>query len=204
MKRCSDCNNIIMGDDFMCPKCGSSRISLIEDESIKKEEDLSFRIEKIPSTGFGSFDKELSTNKTFIIVGIIMMIAPSIFCFPQLFVMKYVDNPDELFSVFIKPFLFIWAFLALIGLIMFIISFHESRKIKYLLKNGILIKNIPFTIVLKSQLFTRVKIDYKDEFGNNHFFEGKLKGNYSHSDWICDVLVDPNNYKKYIVMDDIS
>ena len=198
---CNDCQKIFYTDSVVCPKCGSSNISVIEEESVKKEGDLSFRVEKIPSTGLKCFDKDLLRNGNTMIAGIVMIFLLPLFGVP-IFLINWAEYKDAFFKSFVVPSIAVGVLLAIFGLLMFIVSFRDNRLIKHLLKNGVILKNIPFTIVSRSGIFSKVKIEYKDEHGNNHLFVGVLKDNYN--ELICDVLVDPNNYKKYIVMDDIK
>ena len=79
------------------------------------------------------------------------------------------------------------------------------------MKHGIILRNVGY-VVTKNNIrlsgqttgLIKVKIDYISEDGRPCVFKGILPGYLVKKGNVCDVLVDPNNYKKYIIRYDID
>ena len=204
IKRCSDCNQIIMGDDFICPKCGSRNIVMVKDDDRKKEdEDLSFRIERVPVGGYETINEDMRGLKFFIIFGIFIFLFGFIFMSGPLFLFIVELNKEENDIIFHLPFILFGSIAVITGTSLVIVCGKKKSTLSHLSKNGVVLKNIPFTVIKGSRLL-KVKIEYKDEYGNNHVFKGLLPSYMLISKDICDVFVDPNNYKKYFVRYNIT
>ena len=87
--------------------------------------------------------------------------------------------------------------LALIGVAIKLVAMRS--KTKYLMKNGIVLKNLKFKTTKRTPAFTYALIEHIDGEGNPCVFKGILPTNVVRDKDICDVAVDPNNYKKYLI-----
>lgn len=194
MKICKNCN-FVFTDGLSCPKCGSNDI--IEEQ--KNEIDLTFRVEKIRELP-ESLKNDLKGIKVLNIIAIICILLFGVsFVVPQVFILTNLDNVETSDILFALPFIIAGSLVIIFGIIAMIALHRIKVKTKYLSKsNSILLKNIPF-VVLRDGPILKVRIDYTDEFGNVHVFKGILPKNLVQEKGVCDVLVDQENYSKYLI-----
>ena len=158
---------------------------------------MSFRIEKIPSKGFRSLNEKLISYYVVLFFGLgasfVALLA--YITFKDTNVKNLIPLYNLIRNVSIVVFI--------LGLVSAIWGFIKRMKFVNLLKNGIVLKNIPF-VTEDSIFLTKVKIDYKDEKGKKHVFRGIISEKNMKYKNVCDVLVNQNDYSKYMVMNDIS
>ena len=118
---------------------------------------------------------------------------------------------DSSFKYSISPGLFIIIIFGLFVLGGLIYSIHRYRKLKSLIRGGMIIKKLKYTILTKNiskdanpTSHVRIKVNYIADNGSEHEFYGTVPLYALTGDQTCDVLVDQSDYNKYIVMDIID
>jgi hypothetical protein len=205
MKKCPNCNNDIEDDIAVCPYCKyeseitDPRLEMIMAANEKKDEnDTEFRIER----DLGNLESIAGDVKGSLVLSIICFIlaitnAPWACLITLLGITDFASKDFTGFSnLIIGTVLVIITLLLLFGAIKFLLIRNNT---KYLMKNGIILKNIKFVAKNKNTNILRVTIDYIAEDGKQYSFKGILPKYLTSNKDICDVLVDPNNYKKYII-----
>lgn len=215
MKICNNCHLQYEEEKECCPYCGygnnvtNNKVDLIMNlANVKDDSDTTMRLENVPLGGYQSLNEDYKGALAISIILLVLSIFPGSLFFFQFITLKADLNSDFLekskTSVYIKriPFIVISLVILFLILILIIKFIYVRKKIKKLQKCGVVLKNTPFIIITNGALM-RVKVVYKDEFGNTHIFKGLLP-KYAIRNGVCDVIFNPNNYKQYFVRYNIS
>lgn len=187
-----------------CPYCKLMN----SDETLKEQianyeeykKDTAFRIEYNPGE-MQSLKEDTKALVVFIIIIAFLLLILT----PWFLVMRslYLSYPEDAMTSPIFIFLSIFGVVGIFGII------YITRlllKIKYLMKKGIILKNVKFTPQIDNATLgaerpplIKVKIKYVTENGTEYIFKGTLPSARVKNGDVCDVLVDPNNYKKYMI-----
>lgn len=148
------------------------------------------------------------------IISLIVMISVIIFTFSFFFIRPSSFGNSYSFDF---TFAFVHACIDLviigIGVLLFSIGFNGVRKansdlerVMVLSQRGILIKNIPYEIVLSNVYINGnpiccLKIIYKSATGTEIplISDQKFNGIYPDKDGTCDLLIDSNDYSNYFI-----
>ena len=206
MKVCKYCGRNLIKDYLYCPGCGSQSFKNVEGTT------ETYVVETPPAGGYkidtSYFEKQLQENRGTSILG--KVIIAIFFIFGILF-----DTLGTLFELF---------FFIVCGGVTSATSdirISKARKaiddIYYLSKNGVLIKNMPYTIEkyypyknthnrnTRSTIQYRIAINYTDKEGKVHHYVSEPKREYKlhDADGKADLLIDPNNIGRYYIDVDI-
>lgn len=93
-----------------------------------------------------------------------------------------------------------------IGIVMIVKAVKQTKKAKYLAKNGKLIKGIPYKMeptgtVINGRQVLRIVIDYNAPNGEILHLKGYPRYDYKSedTDGLVDLLIDPNDYNNYFI-----
>jgi len=210
MKKCFVCEKEIEDNIDVCPYCGcemddeelypDNPIVALGAEIPKSITDKKFNIVEDPST-FISLHGDVRALKFFLFIFLVIIIFCSLFC------IKIINEYDVINSFNFYSDECIRFVCYMLSIVVFSIGVaicgYLFRKQTYLINNGIVIKNIKYEIIHYGISLYRVKIVYKDEDEIEHTFIGSLPNNLLNDNDLCDVLVDRNNYKNYIIRHNI-
>jgi RNA polymerase subunit RPABC4/transcription elongation factor Spt4 len=193
---CNYCNRVLKQEYEKCPGCGGSsfKTKAFLGETIIKE---------TPKGGYKinveNYKKSLRIANIFVIIGIALIVMPSIFALPFLLL-----GMGEII-------LFI-PFGATLGLIMFGIAFSNKRKVKKsmnraikLSKNGMLVKGMPYKEVntgtfVGNKYYKCIEVKFKNSAGVEIplYSETKYDADIKNPETV-DLLIDPNDYSNYFI-----
>ena len=199
-KACDNCKKIYTSGNFTtCPDCNTPLREVTVEDNKTDNTDKEFRIEYNPGEK-KSLHEDI--KGLIVITGVFLflfiILAPwALISFIILYAnIKIVEMPS-------LSFIFLFLF-CILFLIVSVLSLKQIFKQKSLMKKGIILKNLKYTVINRINVgerntsLIRVKIDYTAEDGTTHVFKGILPDHLTKGD-LCDVLVDTNNYKKHIV-----
>ncbi len=206
IKICEVCGQKYSTDtDSSCPYCALmndnqylEELKKIEKEHEEYKKDTTFRIENNPGEIESlKYDINLLFVGIFILAILLFLLLP-LYLFLGSFIFT---NPFD--STLFYIILTIFGSAEFYGMIYLII---RLRKTKYLMKKGIILKNIRFTATndfptaeRPRPLFLKARANYVAENGIEYEYKGRIQTALLKNEDVCDVLVDPNNYKKYIM-----
>ena len=210
IKTCEICGEKYSTNTFTsCPSCrlmnDDQFVKQIKEESEKYNEykkDTTFRIENTPGEkeSLKGYSKSLVAFIIALSILLLLSLPWTIIIGKNTFADPFGDS-----SILFFLFLFVFVFdLVCSFAIIYIITL--LIKIKYLMKKGIILKNVKFiaendfpTSTRPRPLFLKAKVKYITDDGVEHEFKGIIPTNLVKNDNVCDILVNPNNYKKYIM-----
>ncbi len=206
IKICEVCGQKYSTDtNSSCPYCDLmndnqclEELKKLEKETEEYKKDTTFRIENNPGEIESlKYDINLLFVGIFILAILLFLLLP-LYLFLGSFIFT---NPFD--STLFYIILTIFGSAEFYGMIYLII---RLRKTKYLMKKGIILKNIRFTATndfptaeRPRPLFLKARANYVAENGIEYEYKGRIQTALLKNEDVCDVLVDPNNYKKYIM-----
>lgn len=193
---CNYCNRVLKQEYEKCPGCGGS--------SFKTKAFLGETIIKEPPKGgykinVGNYKKSLRTANIFVIIGVVLIIAPLIFLLPFLLL------------GFGEALLFA-PFEAVIGIIMLCVALSSKRKIKKsmnkankLAKVGMLVKGMQYKEIntgtfVGTKYYKCIEVKFKNSAGVEIplYSETKYDADIKNPETV-DLLIDPNDYSNYFI-----
>ncbi len=193
---CNYCNRVLKQEYEKCPGCGGS--------SFKTKAFLGETIIKEPPKGgykinVGNYKKSLRTANIFVIIGVVLIIAPLIFLLPFLLL-----GFGE--ALLLAP------FEAVIGIIMLCVALSSKRKTKKsmnrankLAKTGMLVKGIQYKEVntgtmVMGKYYKCIEVKFKNSAGVEIplYSETKYDADIKNPETV-DLLIDPNDYSNYFI-----
>ena len=211
MYLCNYCGRHLKKKYEKCPACGSTSFKHIQnygEEVIKEPPKDGYKV------NFQNFKYEKKFHWPFVLVGLFIAV------FTIIFVVLYVSPffEDGKFNMFGIPF----ALFAIIALIVAMANarkfFSQSKeirsksnndidKVKHLAKNGMLIKNLKYTIkpvkemIQGNKTVYQIQVIYEIEKGKTKKFlsEPKYLSALGRDDGTVDLLVDPDDYSNYFI-----
>lgn len=193
---CNYCNRVLKQEYEKCPGCGGS--------SFKTKAFLGETIIKEPPKGgykinVGNYKKTLRTANIFVIIGVVLIIAPLIFLLPFLLL-----GFGE--ALLLAP------FEAVIGIIMLCVALSSKRKTKKsmnrankLAKTGMLVKGIQYKEVntgtmVMGKYYKCIEVKFKNSAGVEIplYSETKYDADIKNPETV-DLLIDPNDYSNYFI-----
>ncbi len=194
----------------VCPECGYEReinplenspfYKQLKDQMKDENGDLSFRIASESNYSYECFKKNLKSMSAICVVGIIMIII-GIFS-------AFFSTPEQMTleseTLFEYAGRLAFVFLTIPGIFILIYGIVAKFKLKSLLKNGIVLKNVSYKIIKETENTQFIEIEYNDIQGRKLVFSGKLSSSFTIPQHLCDVIYNQNNPKKYKIEYDIK
>jgi len=211
MRNCEKCGKEL--EDFIdiCPQCGYERKISLSEQNVfaqqimnhKKDQngDLSLRIASEPNDSYECFKGYLKSMIVVIVLGIMVIIFGISFSFFPFLIYMMVDE-EEVSSLFVMA--MSGFFILIPGIALIIYGMVERSKMKKLLNNGIVVKNVPYKIIKETENTQYIEAEYIDPEGRNLVFKGKIASFVAIPQQVCDVMYDRNNPKNYRLMNDIK
>lgn len=210
MQICNYCGRNLKRDYDTCPGCGST--------SFKKTNDFGEKVIKTPPKGgyVINIDNFENAKKTGIFIFwfgfIFLFISAPMLPFPLMSI--FVRDKDYLYGLTFSLMLIVVTIPFLIFSISFMIwgknmqkkAKKSIKKLKKLAQEGILVKNIPFTIVPNGETGNNlqsyyIQVKYENELGQVIPLKSEAKYEQKTLDNIstADLLIDPNDNSNYFI-----
>ena len=193
---CNYCNRVLKQEYEKCPGCGSS--------SFKTKAFLGETIIKEPPKGgykinIENYKKSLRTANIFVVIGIVLIIAPLVFSLPFLLL----GMGDVLLML---------PFEAIIGIVMICVASSSKKKIKKSIKRanklakiGLLVKGMQYkeintgTMVM-GKYYKCIEVNFKNSAGVEIplYSETKYDADIKNPETV-DLLIDPDDYSNYFI-----
>ena len=209
MYQCKYCGRYLKEAYNNCPGCGSNKFDKIRNFGTTK-------ITKVPEGGYkinlDNYKKDNFAGILIIVVGIVFL-SVSIFSLLSFGATSAIFNREIGFGFFgffpfliNIPFVLIGFFILKAGINLNKKHKEKLKKIEQLAHNGILIKNLNYTVkptgtILNGQPIYCIEVIYENERGSKIplVSEGKYDGRLSRGDGTVDLLVDPNDTSNYFI-----
>lgn len=209
MYQCKYCGRYLKEAYDNCPGCGSNKFDKISNFGTTK-------ITKVPD---GGYKINLNNYKKDNLAGILLMVMGTIFLSISVVTLLTFGSASLIFSSEIGflsfgflpfiidiPFIIIGFFILKLGLNLNKKHKEKLRKVKNLAHNGILIKNLNYTVkktgtIINGQPVYCIEVIYENANGTKIPLtsEGKYDGRLSRGDGTVDLLIDPNDTSNYFI-----